>query len=303
MTEIDIVLLTESRYIDANPSESYKKDVLKEDHVLSSALEKRGFSTLRVSWTDPDFDWSSAKFLMFRSIWDYFYHFEQFKLWLQNREGEGKFINVLPQVRWNVDKHYLKDLEDKGISIVPTKYLEAGNALGLTQVFNDHPSDKLIIKPAVSGTARHTYLITRSNVSAHERIFNELIGKESMLVQPFLKNIADQGEVSLVLFEGNYSHAILKKAKPGDFRVQGDFGGTLHAYNPSDEEIHFAKKVVETCDPIPVYARVDVARDDNNEMVLVELELIEPDLLNPGSEEKLAQAVKNHISMLELGGI
>lgn len=298
MEEINIALITESRYIDPNPSDDYKKDVLHEDRVLSEALAKKGITTVRVDWADQKFDWSRVQYAMFRSTWDYFYRIEEFKLWLAAAGNDIELINPLSLINWNLDKHYLKDLSLKGVPIVPTLFVEQGEAFNLIEYYRECESDKLIIKPAISGTARHTYLIDESNLNEHEPIFKKLINEECMLIQPYLSNIANEGEVSFLVFGGEYSHSVLKKAKTGDFRVQSDFGGTVHAYIASKEEIKFVRDVITACEKVPVYARVDVARDDNGNMVLVELELIEPDMwlrLNEGSSEKLSEAIFGYI--------
>ncbi|MFY0600989.1 MAG: hypothetical protein JXR03_15040 [Cyclobacteriaceae bacterium] len=298
MTKYDIAFLTESRYIDPNPTDPYKMAVLEEDKLLSRELDERGLSSIRVDWADSSFDWSSVRFGMFRSTWDYFYRYDEFQSWLSRMEGSMAFINTLPQVRWNMDKHYLLDLESKGLSIVPTTYVEAGEKTTLEQVYKMSSAEKIIIKPAISGTARHTYLIHQENLVRHEHVFQDLIQNECMLVQPFIENIAKKGEVSFVAFEGKFSHAVLKKAREGDFRVQSDFGGTIHTYNASREEVKFVEKTIAACDTVPTYARVDIAIDDKDEMVLVELELIEPDMwlrTNPGSAEKLIEAVTRHL--------
>ena len=117
-----------------------------------------------------------------------------------------------------------------------------------------------------------------SQASEYEVIFQELIAEESMMLQEYQEKITTKGEVSYILFGGVYSHAVLKKAKAGDFRVQDDFGGSLHVYTPSEEEIAFAENALAQCPELPVYARVDVFWNNQNELVLGELELIEPEL-------------------------
>jgi hypothetical protein len=90
---------------------------------------------------------------------------------------------------------------------------------------------------------------------------------------------------------GKFSHAVLKMAKPGDFRVQDDFGGSLHDYEPAPEEISLAEYVLALCPEIPVYARVDLIRAEDGRPLLTELELIEPELWfrrNPSSAGILA---------------
>ena len=99
-----------------------------------------------------------------------------------------------------------------------------------------------------------------------------------MILQPFQYNIVEKGEISLMVMNGNFTHAILKIAKKGDFRVQDDFGGSVHDYNPTQEEIDFAENTVKACQEMPIYARVDVFTDNNNTLALAELELIEPEL-------------------------
>ena len=85
-----------------------------------------------------------------------------------------------------------------------------------------------VIKPCVSGAARETYHIKIEDVDNHEANFKKLIRQEAMMLQPFQYSVPVKGEVSYMVMNGKFTHAILKKAKPGDFRVQDDFGGTVH---------------------------------------------------------------------------
>ena len=115
-----------------------------------------------------------------------------------------------------------------------------------------------------------------------------------MLIQPFFKTIGELGEASLMVFDGKFTHAILKKAKPGDFRVQDDFGGSIAIYNPSEEMVKLAEKCTRILTPIPSYARVDIIWDNLMDLAVSELELIEPELwfrLNPNAAQKLAHHV------------
>ena len=116
------------------------------------------------------------------------------------------------------------------------------------------------------------------------------------MLQPFQYDIINKGEVAFMLMNGIFTHAVLKKSKPGDFRVQDDFGGTLHDYTPTSEEIAFAEKAVAACSEKPLYARVDIINDNNGQLAVMELEIIEPELWfrrNPLSANFLASAIKN----------
>src|SRR5690606_15807296 len=152
-----------------------------------------------------------------------------------------------------------------------------------------------------SGAARHTYRLNQKNISEHEEIFRQLIAHESMLLQEFQKPVLEKGEVAYMLFGGKFSHAVLKKAKPGDFRVQDDFGGTVHDYKPSAQEIEFAECVVTHCKLLPVYARVDVIWNNQDELCVSELELIEPELWfrkHHAAAELFAEALASWINTL-----
>jgi glutathione synthase/RimK-type ligase-like ATP-grasp enzyme len=158
---------------------------------------------------------------------------------------------------------------------------------------------KTILKPAVSGAARHTYLLTPDTLVSQEAVFRQLVTHEAMLLQPFQEDIVTRGEVSLMVFGGVYSHAVLKVAKQGDFRVQDDFGGSVHDYQATPEEIAFAEQAVAACDTMPLYARVDILTDNEGQIALGELELIEPELWfrnNPAAADSLAVAVKTYLS-------
>ena len=100
----------------------------------------------------------------------------------------------------------------------------------------------------------------------------------------------------MMVFNGKFSHAVLKAAKPGDFRVQDDFGGSVKMYTPTVEEIEFAENTVKACQELPIYARVDIFTDNDNHIALSELELIEPELwfrYFPQAAKKLASAIKD----------
>jgi glutathione synthase/RimK-type ligase-like ATP-grasp enzyme len=169
-------------------------------------------------------------------------------------------------------------LEKNGVRIPETIFLEQGEYVTLAELHNATGWDETVLKPAISGGGRHTYRLNASNVGAHEVVFRSLLADEAMLLQPFQHNIVTKGEVSLMVIGGKYTHAVMKTAKAGDYRVQDDFGGTAAPYHASLEEIALAEHVVTLCHPAPVYARVDMIWDNDNLPAVSELELIEPGL-------------------------
>jgi hypothetical protein len=298
----DVVLLTEKKYINPVEIDWYTKQVLTEDGLMQEALEKLGLTVVKKDWADPDFDWSITRTALFRATWDYFHRFNEFKNWLDGAASKTILINSAAQIRWNLDKHYLHDLAAKGIPIVESYFIKKGCSETLQEIHSKLGWVETVLKPTISGAARHTYRLNPSTLTDFEKTFNEFIQQEDFVLQPFQHNILIHGEVSFMVLGGKFSHAILKTAKPGDFRVQDDFGGEIHLYGPSPDEIDFATKAVHACENLPFYARVDVVWDNNNQLALSELELIEPELwfrkkLN--SAALLAEAVGRFIGDLK----
>ncbi|MCK6617813.1 MAG: hypothetical protein L6Q51_09215 [Cyclobacteriaceae bacterium] len=290
----DITLLTDSRYVNPKEINWYIQNILDEDQLLRTALEKRGLRVSRTNWDNADYDWANTRFAVFRTTWDYFDRFNEFSMWLNGAATKTTFINPIELVRWNMDKHYLRDLNHQGIAIPPTVFIEPGDAQSLYKIVTESGWEDCILKPAISGAARHTYRLNQKTIHEHEAIFRKLITRESMLLQEFQQPVIEKGEVAYMLFNGRYSHAVLKKAKPGDFRVQDDFGGTVHDYKPAQHEIEFAEQVVACCTPRPVYARVDVIWNNHHDLCVSELELIEPELWlrkNKQAAEHFAEAL------------
>ncbi len=294
MKKYDITLLTESRYENPKNKNWYIKNIIKEDYLVQKYLEDLGLNVIRKDWNNSEFKWEETKYALFRTTWDYFDKFKKFKSWLKNTKNKTEFINSYEQIMWNTNKHYLLELSKKNIKIPPTKIITKNTKIDLKEVFTQSNFKEIIIKPTVSGAGRHTYRVNKSNIDNYKNIFSLLIKEEDFIVQEFQKNILTKGEISIMLINGKHTHAILKKAKKNEFRVQDDFGGTVHSYSASKEEIKFAENIISVIKPKPVYARVDLMFNDKNEIVLSELELIEPEMWfrkNPLAAEILAKKI------------
>lgn len=303
MYEFDIVLLTEARYVNPENPDWYARQILEDDALLTAELEKLGLRVTRQDWADSQFDWGITRMAVFRTTWDYFNRFSEFKDWLAMVEQRTMLVNAPELIRWNWDKHYLRDLNQRGIHIPETLFIETGTEESLLEIHARTGWTETVLKPAIAGAARHTYRLNADNLEAHEDIFHELTGNEALLLQPFQRNVVEQGEMSLMVIGGKYSHAVLKRAKAGDFRVQDDFGGTASAYKPTEEEIRFAEQAVTACDIAPIYARADIIRDNNGKLALTELELIEPELWlrhRPDAARLLAKLLLDTLNALAL---
>ena len=290
----DVTLVTCRAYYEPDKITPYIQNILYEQELLKSSLEAQGLKVNVTFWDNPSYKWQETKSLLFRTVWDYFERFDEFWEWLEQVKTKTKLINSYELIKWNIDKHYLRDLKNNGIQVVPTYFADRGNNICLQEIANLNDWKHIVIKPAISASAFNTYKITNDEIEQKEQLFHELLQTHDMLVQPFFPTISELGEASLMVFGGKFTHAILKKAKAGDFRVQDDFGGTVHDYNPTQEEIKFAEKVFQSCTSLPIYGRVDIVWDSNKHIYLSELEIIEPELWirnRPESANKIAEAV------------
>ena len=290
----DVTLVTCRAYYEPDKITPYIQNILHEQELLKSSLEAQGLKVNVTFWDNPSYKWQETKSLLFRTVWDYFERFDEFWEWLEQVKTKTRLINSYELIKWNIDKHYLRDLKNNGIQVVPTYFADRGNNISLQEIANLNDWKHIVIKPAISASAFNTYKITNDEIEQKEQLFHELLQTHDMLVQPFFPTISELGEASLMVFGGKFTHAILKKAKAGDFRVQDDFGGTVHDYNPTQEEIKFAEKVFQSCTSLPIYGRVDIVWDSNKHIYLSELEIIEPELWirnRPESANKIAEAV------------
>ena len=276
----DVALVTERRYTAAQapPGDWYLSNILEDDRLLAEALLELGLTSRRVAWCDPTVDCRRFSCGVVRSTWDYFDRFGEFLAWMERVESLTLWQNDWETVRWNVDKHYLRDLEDRGVRVVPTKYVAASDSTPLGELLADSGWDEAVIKPCVSGAARHTHRLNRANAATVEETLAAVRRAEAFLIQPFQQSVPTHGELSLMVFDGRCTHAVRKVAKPGDFRVQDDHGGRVVEHAASLAEVAFAEQAVRACSPLPTYARVDLVYDNDQRLAVMELELVEPEL-------------------------
>lgn len=230
-----------------------------------------------VAWDDETTDWTTYDYLIFRTTWDYYYDPQKFDAWLQKIQDLGiKTLNPVHTIRRNQHKFYLQDLQNKGIDIIPTIFIPKNTPLDLN-VLQEHNWQKAIIKPAVSAGSFCTKLFDSSESQAIFAEYSDLLQERDLLLQPFLPQIQTDGEISILFFNGKYSHAIVKTPVEGDFRIQVQYGGKYQIYEPSQALIATAQNIVKTFDDDLLYARVDGILHEGK-FLLMELELIEPDL-------------------------
>lgn len=272
----DVALVTEARLERPVEIGWYERNVLEEDRILIEALADLGLSAQRVDWARKDVDWSDYRCALLRTPWNYFLQFEAFMRWVEHVSTRTRLLNAPQTIGWNVDKRYLLELQAAGVAVVPTEILERGDGRTLAGIAEARGWGQMVLKPVVSGAGRHTYRVRPDDRG--EAILRERVAAEAMMLQPFVPDIVARGEVTVVVIDGTPTHALLKRPAAGEFRVQDDHGGTVHDHVASSEELAAAKRAIECCATPPLYGRVDLVRDADDKPMVMELELVEPEL-------------------------
>lgn len=270
-----------------------------DDYVLSQYLQKEGFEVEYVVWNAVNIDWTIFDLVLIRSTWDYHQHIESWENWLQLlEEKQVKVWNPAQTIRWNMHKTYLKELQEKGVQIVPTVFVEQGSRISLKDILEDEGWWKAVVKPCVSLGAFHTWQTDLATAEQQQAAFETLIAERDVMIQPFMPEIQSVGEWSLMFFGGEFSHAVLKTNPTGDFRIQEHHGGLNHAMTAPSSFVAQAMTILQAVDLPHYYARVDVL-ERQGQLYLMELELIEPSLFL----ELGGQKVIERFGELVIGGV
>ena len=266
---------------------AYDTATVDEDKILSSILTEQDISHEIQAWSDPLVDWSRFSHLLIKSPWDYFDYYPEFLEWIEKLKALGiPVLNDLDTVVWNSSKEYLLEIESKGFPVIAGKILQKGSRPDLVSIRQAVLSDVVVVKPLVSGGAKNTVKIPVSDWDQFEEKVIELVASEDFLVQPFIPEVAEVGEYSLIFFNRKFSHAVLKTPARSDFRVQHYFGGTIQEIQPSEEMLNSCQKLVDEFAAKTLYARVDGV-EIGGVFHLMELELIEPYLFLALSEKAI----------------
>jgi glutathione synthase/RimK-type ligase-like ATP-grasp enzyme len=253
------------------PAPDYPEDWDWAYEVEAAALLRGGFSVEARPWNDAG-DLKGFDLVMPLVAWGYHQDPPRWLALLDRLEADGvPTLNPVPLLRWNSDKRYLAELGAQGVATIPTRLAEALDEAALDDARVSF-GDELVIKPPVSAAADGTHRIRPSaSVPAEAR-------GRTMMIQPFLRAVADEGEYSVMLFGGEFSHAIVKRPKAGDYRVQPHLGGTEVPCAPPEGAIELASAALAAAPAKAAYARVDMVRDNEGKLAIIELELIEPSL-------------------------
>lgn len=252
-----------------------RADAFEHDQQMAALV-----AALRPGETVTDIDWQAplAAFAGYDAVligtpWDYWDHREAFLAKLDAIAALGVPVHNPPAVvRWNIDKGYLAQLGARGVATIPTLLLDNPGHAEILAAFDHFHCDRLVVKRRVGAGAEGQFDFTRRSPPAADWRMGH-----AALVQPFLPGIVEEGEHSLIFIDGQFSHGLIKRPAPGDYRVQSLYGGWDTAVTPAPADLAAAQAVIAGLPfPAPLYARIDLVRGPDGTLLLMEAEVIEP---------------------------
>jgi hypothetical protein len=267
-----------------------------DDAALWQALEQHGFNISQHIWNQPA-DWSGFDACLLRTVWDYHDHPKAFDQWLDTVSQHTRLINAPEVVRWNLNKRYLRELRDFGITLPPSLWLD--NTAAERQWLEwlaEYPATHYFLKPLVGADSAGTlkFSADQTGLQTASQHLQQWLPKGGMMLQPFIDRVESFGETSAIYFAGNLSHAVRKIPRSGDYRVQDTFGASDISYQLSPAEMALCKACIEFLSDrfsaLP-YARFDFLHDAQGDVYLNEAELIEPSLFFKHGGEQAANAM------------
>lgn len=253
------------------------------ERLLMEALTQKGISVSSTIWSE-EMNWRQFSMVVVRSCWDYHLRVREFLTWIARLEAQGiTVVNHPALIRWNANKRYLKDFFAAGVTIPDTVWLGTGEEVDVAEICAARGWADAVVKPVVSASAHGT----------ERRRTGQAQGPA--MIQQYLPAIESEGEWSLMYFGGEFSHAVRKRPRAEDFRVQKDFGGSAEAASPPPGMLDIAASALRVLPHEAVFARVDLVEQDGT-IYLMEMEVIEPELFleyAAGSEQRLAELILN----------
>lgn len=262
-------------------------------HLVVEELAARGLSAAWASWDDLEVDWSSARLVAVRSTWDYELRRKQFLDWAREVEGVTRLVSSSKVLAWNTDKIYLLDLIEAELPVVPT--------LGVDSEFELAPAvatfEPAVVKPRVGAGGRGV-VVFDLEPGGPEGLDESQLQPGPWVVQPLVESVHTEGETSVFVLGGRVVSQVRKLPASGEIRVHEEYGGTAEAVEVTTEAGDLALRTVEVAEKllstVLPYARVDLMRLADGQLVVSELEVVEPGLyldIVPGNAAAFADVV------------
>lgn len=270
-----------------------------DERPLVDGLISAGHDAVVAAWDDESVDWAGFDLVVVRATWNYAHHVDAFVAWIDRVDGVTKLLNSAMTMKWNLHKGYLRGLSEGGVPIIPTAFVDQGMDASVAEIAESEGWGKIVIKPTISAGSFGTKVfdLDAGDGESAQAFFDEMIAQREMMIQKFMNSVDTIGETAMIVIDGELTHAIEKRPRFDDQDEEVYLRDEI-----SDEMRSFAAGVLDACGMEYLYGRVDVIPGDDGEMLLSELELLEPSLFFPYSSravdvfvrgvEKLAVAGK-----------
>ncbi len=257
-----------------------------------------------------------------RTTWDYSEHHSDFLAWANTLHQQVPLWNSSHILAWNADKHYLQWFETQNLPVVPSFFVRP-DQFKQTAPALDPPlfeqlklfcrqSTQWVLKPTVSASGNNTFVFNDfdSLYQALQTYFKQNHTHNiAMMIQPFLPTIQTHGEISVILIEGRFAHAVIKTPGSDEFRIQEHLGGQTRYTSVSREFTLMSEALLSRTaaflGEVPLYGRLDFmakSKDSTlqnaSDWLLSEMELIEPSLYlshHPETGTQLAKAIQQRL--------
>lgn len=283
---IDIAIATCSSY----------PDLSEFDRGVVPELAALGIRATPLVWNDARADFHAVDAVIIQSTWDCHLYPAAFLAWARCVHARTPLFNPMRLIEWNLSKSYLRRLEREGVDVTPTLWVEPGRSVDLRRELHARGWTRFVIKPAISAGANETYVHDLTTLSEAQAALDRLCVAGEVMVQPYQSAFETEGERSYVFFENELSHVI---RRPPTLESAERSFVEPYAIDPIEHELRLARQALAAIDDVPLYARVDVATNNDGIVRLQEIELIEPSLftsLSPGAQKRYAAAIAARVT-------
>jgi len=267
--------------------------VIDDEHAIAP-LADLGWEVSTLSWRQTGIPWSRFDAVIIRSTWDYWNDVPTFLETLARINRETRLANPLDLVHWNLAKTYMRDLEGKGIGVVPTLWLDGLDGSSAAHCADRLGTNEMVVKPVIGANGQDAFRFSHDEEPARWAGISARFPGRACMVQPFMHNVITEGEYSLFFFNGVFSHAILKTPAANEFRSQEEHGAEVRAIDPEPGLLARARQAIAALSTVPLYGRIDFVRNAAGDFDVMELELIEPSMylrMSPQAPARFAEAI------------
>jgi hypothetical protein len=260
-----------------------------DESLLMHALTDEGLQPTLVAWEDEGVDWGGFDLAVLRSAWNYIEHLDAFLEWAVRAGTVTHLYNPVEVVQWNTHKGYLRDLAKRGVPVVPTAWLGVGEEVPLADLMADRGWHDVVAKPVVGAGSFLTDRITNPATPQAQQFWRTLCDGREVMVQPYLPSVEGYGERSLIWIDGELTHSVRKSPRLADAQES-----VSEALPIAHAERELAEAVIADIPQSLLYARIDLIRDEHDQPLLAELELVEPSLFlkqEPAALKRLVRGI------------